>query len=70
VQQIEWPEDWQTEARDALTPYLGRDVRLRLVVGPPSSIDGTVLEGFVYLDGEVPACIHDHSERLTCTRGR
>jgi hypothetical protein len=63
VDDIDRPAAWQTEARAALVPYLGADVRLRIIVGPTTSIDGSVLEGFVYLDGSVPTCIFDHSER-------
>jgi len=60
---IDWPLRWQSDARDALEPYLGSDSRLRIIVGPPTSVDGTVLDGFVYLDGRVPMIIHDRSGR-------
>ena len=56
-----WPDGWQPEAIAALEPYLGTDDRVRIVVGPPESRDGTVLEGFAYLDGDVPTIIHDRS---------
>lgn len=46
----------------ALTPYFGSDWRVRIIVGPPTSIDGSVLEGFVYLEGRSPTCIFDRSE--------
>lgn len=63
VQSVDWPADWQVEAREALYPYLGADVRVRVVVGPPSSVSGSVLEGFVYLDEAVPMCVFDRSAR-------
>ncbi|MGH3384555.1 MAG: hypothetical protein ACRDO1_08280 [Nocardioidaceae bacterium] len=61
---IDWPTRWQAEAKEALQPFFGLDVRLRIVVDDPATaIDGTVVEGFVYLDGSVPTVIHDHSGR-------
>ncbi|WP_395245038.1 hypothetical protein ACGGZK_04370 [Agromyces sp. MMS24-K17] len=60
---IRWPDDWQLEARAAIEPYLGSHARLRIIVGTPTSIDGTVLEGFVFLDGEVPTVIHNRDDR-------
>ena len=62
--EIEWPDRWQDDARATVVPYLGRDQRLRIVVGDPvTSLDGTVIEGFVYLEGGVPTVIHDRSGR-------
>jgi hypothetical protein len=58
-----WPPRWQTEAQAALTPYLGGESRLRIIVGPPTAVSGTVLEGFVYVDGRTPMVIHDRSGR-------
>lgn len=63
VEHTAWPEDWQPEARDALTPFLGGDVRVRIIVGPPSSIDGSVMQGFVYVEDGVPTCIFERSDR-------
>jgi hypothetical protein len=63
VSEIEWPADWQVEAQEALTPYLGSGARIRIIVGPPTSIHGSVLEGFVYVDGNIPTCIHERSHR-------
>jgi hypothetical protein len=64
VTDIDWPAGWQAEAKQALQPLFGLDARLRIVVDDPATaIDGTVLEGFVYLDGFVPTVIHDHSGR-------
>jgi hypothetical protein len=52
------------EANLVISPCFGRDCRLRIVVDDPATaIDGTVLEGFVYLDGSVPTIIHDRSGR-------
>ena len=43
---IDWPRGWQEEARRAISPYFGRDSRLRIVVDDPATaIDGSVLEG-------------------------
>ena len=63
VEHIDWPAEWQREAQEALTPDFGADVRLRIVVDPPSSIDGTVLEGFVYVENGVPTCIFERPDR-------
>jgi hypothetical protein len=64
VTHIDWPEHWQAEARERVTRYFGGDERPRIVVGDPAtSIDGTVIEGYVYLDGKVPTIIHDRSGR-------
>jgi hypothetical protein len=52
-----------TEARAVVVPYLGAGVHLRIVVGPAASLDGSVLEGFVYSDSGVPTCIFDHPDR-------
>jgi hypothetical protein len=60
---IKWPAGWQQEACEALTPYLGQDARIRIIVDPPTATDGTALEGFVYLAEGVPTIIHDHSQR-------
>ena len=60
---VDWPGDWQREAREALAPYLGADTRVRIVVGPPTARDGSMVEGFVYLDGNVPTCVFDRSGR-------
>src|SRR5215472_7083706 len=58
------PRRWQDEAKRVISPYFGRDFRLRIVVDDPATaIDGSVLEGFVYLDGAVPTIIHDRSGR-------
>jgi hypothetical protein len=52
-----------TEARPVVVAHLGADVRLRISVGPATSMDGSVLEGFVYSDSGVPTCIFDHPDR-------
>jgi hypothetical protein len=62
VTEIRWPRRWQEEAKLAVGPYFGRNCRLRIIVDDPATaIDGTVLEGLLYLDGVVPTMIHDHS---------
>ena len=64
VTEVKWPRLWQEEAKLAIGSYFGRDCRLRIVVDDlAAAIDGTVLEGFVYLDGGVPTIIHDRSGR-------
>lgn len=71
VTQIEWPPRWQEEAKQVISPYFGRDSRLRIVVDDPATaIDGTVDEGFVYLDGAVPTVIFDRSGRPCVYPGR
>src|SRR5215510_5176011 len=64
VTEIQWPPRWQEEAKRVISRYFGRDARLRIVVDDPATaIDGSVLEGFVYLDGVIPTIIHDRSGR-------
>jgi hypothetical protein len=64
VTDVDWPARWQPQARQALQPYFGIDARLRILVDEPAAaVDGTVMEGFVYLDGSVPTVIYDHSGR-------
>lgn len=61
---IEWPGRGQDDAKERLMPYFGGDMRVRIVVDDPATaIDGTVIEGYVYLDGNVPMVIHDRSGR-------
>lgn len=61
---LEWPDLWQQEAKQALLPVFGTDARVRIVVDDPATaIDGTVIEGFVYVDEGVPTIIHDRSGR-------
>ena len=62
--EIQWPPRWQEEAKRVISRYFGRDARLRIVVDDPATaIDGSVLEGFVYLDDVIPTIIHDRSGR-------
>ena len=64
VTDIQWPDRWQEEARAALTPLFNSDVRVLIIVDDPATaMDGTVLEGFVYLDDGTPTMIYDHSGR-------
>lgn len=65
VQELLFPDGWAPEAIAAVRPYVGEDVRLSILVGDPStSIDGSLLEGFVFAgeDGTV-RIIHDRSGR-------
>jgi hypothetical protein len=59
-----WPASWQAEARAALIPYVDEDTRVEIIVDDPAStIDGTVIAGFVYSDGKELRIIHDRSGR-------
>ena len=59
---ISWPADWQEAARDAVTAHADSEVRLRIVVGDPAtSLDGSVIEGFVHLTDAVPVIVFDNS---------
>lgn len=58
---IDWPDHWPPQAREVITQALGSDLRLRIVVGDPAaSIDGTVLEGFVQLNGRKVMVAYDN----------
>jgi hypothetical protein len=61
---IDWPPGWQDEAVAVVSPFFGSDVRVRIIVGEPqASIDGSVLEGYLFLaPGGDPVIIYDHSE--------
>ena len=62
--EIDWPPRWQADAKEALLPYIGTDTRVEILVGDPATcFDGTVMAGFVYLDGAVPQIIYDRSGR-------
>jgi hypothetical protein len=43
--------------------HLVAGVHLRISVGPVTSVDGSVLEGFVYSDSGVPTGIYVHPDR-------
>ena len=60
-----FPDSWQEEAIDTLSPLVGSESRVRIVLGPPeTSIDGTVLEGVLDLgEGDEVMIIHDRSGR-------
>ena len=63
--ELRFPDRWQPEAIAAVRPHVGADVRLSILVGDPTtSIDGSLLEGFVFADeaGTV-RIIHDRSGR-------
>jgi hypothetical protein len=61
---VSWPPRWQSEAIEALLPYLGSDERLRIWVGPPKrALSGTLIEGHVYVEDETPMIVHDRSGR-------
>ncbi|WP_104062072.1 hypothetical protein [Arthrobacter sp. 4R501] len=64
MESISWPKAWQPEARDALLRFIDGDDRVEIIVGDPStSIDGTVMAGFVYLDGAKLMIVYDHTGR-------
>jgi len=59
-----WPERWQAEAREALTPYIDSDWQVDLWVDLPTALSGTRYGGYVYMaDGGDLEVIHDHSGR-------
>jgi hypothetical protein len=59
---VRWPAHWQTEAIEAVRPYVGSKERLRIVRDDPeTAIDGTVLEGHVYIEDGTPMMIFDRS---------
>jgi hypothetical protein len=61
---IDWPARWQREAIEALLPHLGSDERLRIRLDDPKkAIEGTLIEGHVYVEDRVPMIIHDRSGR-------
>ena len=55
------------EARSAVhagvAPIPGTDVRLRIILGPPTSVDGSVLEGFVLPMGDATRTVASVTER-------
>ena len=62
--EVEWPPRWQSEAIEALTPYIGSDERVRIVVDDlKTAIHGTVIEGHVYVERRTPMIIYDRSGR-------
>lgn len=61
---IRWPDRWQSDAKAALEPYFGADARVDIVYGPNSGFGGeTRSGGYVYLVGDEPMIIYDHSGR-------
>jgi len=59
---IRWPAHWQTEAIDAVRPYLGTEERLRITLDDPeTAIDGTVLEGNIHVEDATPVMTFDRS---------
>jgi hypothetical protein len=59
VESISWPKACQPEARAALLRFIDGDDRVEIIVGDPStSIDGTVVAGYVYLDGAKLMIVH------------
>ena len=64
MDEVAWPDQWQAEARQRLQTYFGSEARVRIVLGDPEiSVDGTVMEGHVYLDDGVPTIVYDVSGR-------
>jgi hypothetical protein len=64
---IVWPDRWQPEARAALAPYLGADIRVDILFGNdrggPLDVFGS-LQGYVYVDEDGrPMIIWDRSGR-------
>ena len=62
---LRWPEEWQPEAIEAASAYVGTDERLDIWLGPPGlAISGTRMSGHLYggEDGAV-LIIHDRSGR-------
>ncbi len=60
-----WPARWQPEAIAAVEPYLDSEYLVEIWVGDPAtSIDGSVVAGYIYTDqeGELKM-IHDRSGR-------
>jgi hypothetical protein len=60
-----WPVRWQTDAIAAVDPYIDSEYLVEILVGDPAtSIDGTLVAGYVYTDpdGEL-RIIHDRSGR-------
>jgi hypothetical protein len=59
-----WPERWQPEAIEAVAAYVDSDFLVEMWLGPTSSIDGTLLAGYVYTDEDGHLrIIHDRSGR-------
>lgn len=64
MESISWPRAWQPEARAALQEFIDADNRVEIVVGDPlTSIDGSVIAGYVYLEGDDLMIIYDRSGR-------
>ena len=68
--EVEWPPRWQREAIEAVTPYIGSDERLRIVVDDPeAAIHGTVIEGHIYVENRTPTVITTEAVGPTSSRG-
>ncbi|MHA7218285.1 hypothetical protein ACX80L_05280 [Arthrobacter sp. MDT1-48-3] len=64
MESISWPEAWQSEARAALMRFIGVEDKVEILVGDPrSSLGGTLLGGYVYLQDSKLMIIHDRSGR-------
>lgn len=64
MESISWPKAWQPEACTALLPLMTAGDRVEIIVGDPlTSIDGSVMEGYVYLEGDDLMIVYDRSGR-------
>jgi len=62
---LQWPDRWQSEAIEAVEPYVDTDYLVEIWVGDPaSSIHGSLIGGYVFTtaDGHLEI-IHDRSGR-------
>ena len=62
---LRWPDRWQSEAIEAVRPYVGEDTRLEILVDDPATaVFGTLFGGFVFgADDGTVSIIHDRSGR-------
>ena len=59
---IQWPARWQRAAIEAVLPHLGSDERLRILIDDPNmAVQGTLIEGHVYVEDGTAMIIHDRS---------
>ncbi|MBT2531357.1 hypothetical protein J7E83_04295 [Arthrobacter sp. ISL-48] len=64
MESISWPKAWQPEARAALLQCIDAEVRVEITVGEPLiSVEGSVIAGYVYLEGTDLRIIYDRSGR-------
>lgn len=64
MESISWPKAWQPAACAALLEFIDAEDRVEIIVGDPStSIHGTVLAGFIYLEDAELMIVYDRSGR-------